>query len=85
MAFVSVSGDFCQAQHLVIVDKWTEGLPYEDYTTRLPVLNSALSGSIFFCPELKCMNQFEPIQVLERELSFLLSSANWSSLLSWMG
>ncbi len=50
MAFVSVSGDFCQAQHLVIVDKWTEGLPYEDYTTWLPVLNSALSGSIFFCP-----------------------------------
>lgn len=24
MAFVSVSGDFCQAQHLVIVDKWRE-------------------------------------------------------------
>lgn len=48
MAFVSVSGDFCQAQHLVIVDKWTEGLPYEDYTTWLPVLHSALSGSILF-------------------------------------
>ncbi len=53
MAFVSVSGDFCQAQHLVIVDKWTEGLPYEDYTTRLPVLNPALSGSIFFLSRVK--------------------------------
>ena len=35
MAFVSVSGEFCQAQHLSFVDKWI-GRPPRDYATQKP-------------------------------------------------
>lgn len=35
MAYVSVSGDFCQAQHLAFVDKWIVRPP-RDYATQKP-------------------------------------------------
>lgn len=84
MAFVSVSGDFCQAQHLVIVDKWKKGLPYEDNTTWLPILHSALLGSVCFCPKLVYESVWANPGTREWTI-FPLYSANWSSLLSWMG